>query len=139
MTHEQYIDCLIFCLIGNVLHVIMKIRSLAKDHKGSNLDFSWRGYLRDDKWALIFDLGTSVTLVFLADEWMGDLGSYALGKLKTVFFFVGFTGSYIVLQATSVAKEKYRQAVKFKTNKSDEQDGTQGTPTPTSEDKQNKN
>jgi len=140
MTHEQYLQCVIACLIGNIIHLFFKIRSLAKDHKIANLEFSFPQYIKDDKWAIIMDFVSSFGLVYIADEWLGDLGSYAIGKMKSIFVFVGFSGSYVILQSMSVAKSKFRKAVDFKTNKSDEQDGTQGTPTPTApEDKQNKN
>jgi len=119
MTHEQYIDCLIACLVGNLLHVAMKILSLSKDYKKANMDFSILSYIKDDKYGLITDLGASFILVFLADEWMGDLGNYAIGKMKSIFVFVGFSGSYVILQMMSVAKEKFRKAVDEKSNIAD--------------------
>jgi len=130
MTHEIYYQCVLACLIGNLLHIGVKVRSLAVDHKIANLEFSVPKYIKDDKWALIVDAGASFALVYLADEWL-DFDERILGKIKSIFVFVGFTGSYLILQAMSVAKKKYRAAVDFKTNKSDELDGTLGTPTPT--------
>lgn len=106
------------------------MRSLAVDHKIANLQFSIGKYISDDKWALIVDAGASFALVYLADEWL-DFDERILGKIKSIFVFVGFTGSYVILQLMSVAKKKFRAAVDFKTNKSDELDGTIGVPTPT--------
>lgn len=130
MTHEIYYQCVLACLIGNLLHIAFKVRSLAVDHKIANLQFSVGKYIKDDKWALIVDAASSFALVYLADEWL-DFDERILGKIKSIFVFVGFTGSYVVLQVMSVAKRKFRSAVDFKTNKSDELDGTLGAPTPT--------
>src|SRR5690348_11855740 len=110
MTTELYIHCCIACLIGNMLHIAVKIRSLAIDHKKANLEFSIGDYMKMDKWALVVDLLASLVIVYLVDEWL-DLDSRLLGKIKSIFVFVGFTGSYVILQAMSVAKSKYRQAV----------------------------
>ncbi len=120
MTHEQYFDCLIACLVGNFLHICFKIFSLNKDHKKANMDFSIGSYLKDDKWALLMDFASSFALVFLADERLGDLGSYAISKIKSIFVFIGFTGSYVILQAMSVAKKKFRATVDQKTNELDQ-------------------
>jgi len=130
MTHELYIQCVIACLIGNILHVAFKILSMAQDHKVANLQFSVRTYLRDDKWALIVDAAASFALVYLIDEWI-DFGPPIAGKVKSIFVFVGFTGSYVILQLMSVAKSNFRKAIDFKTDKADKQDGTLGAPTPT--------
>lgn len=134
MTHEIYLKCVLACLIGNILHVAFKIRSLSVDHKAANLQFSFGKYIKDDKIALIVDALSSFGLVYLADEWL-DFDERILGKIKSIFIFVGFSGSYIVMQLMSVATAKFRAAVDFKTNKSDALDGTLGTPTPTNGDK----
>lgn len=130
MTHELYIQCVLACLIGNIIHIAFKVRSLAVDHKHANLQFSFGTYLRDDKWALIVDALSSFGLVFIADEWL-DIDPRVLGKIKSIFVLVGFSGSYVILQMMSVAKSNFRKSVDFKTTKSDEQDGTLDTPTPT--------
>lgn len=131
MTHELYFQCVIACLIGNIIHIAFKVRSLAVDHKVANLQFSLGTYLKDDKWALIVDALSSFGLVFVADEWL-DMDPRIISKIKTIFVLVGFSGSYVILQLMSVAKSKFRQAVDFKTTKSDISDGVDPTtPTPT--------
>ena len=119
MTHAQHYEMVVACLIGNLLHVCFKIYSLNKDYKKANIDFSVMTYLSDDKWGLIMDVAASFALVYLAEEWLGDLGNYAFSKIKSIFVFVGFTGSYVILQAMSVAKKRFRQIVDEKTNKAD--------------------
>jgi hypothetical protein len=83
------------------------------------MEFSFIQYIKDDKWALLMDFVASVVLVYLADEWLGELGNYALNKIKSVFVFIGFTGSYVILQAMSVAKKRFRTVVDAKSNIAD--------------------
>ena len=130
MTVELYVHCVMASIAGIILHVAVKVQSLAKDHKLANLEFSFWGYLKDDKWALIMDLFCSLILVYVIDEWF-DFDSRLLGKVKSIFIFVGFTGSYVVLQLMSVAKANFRKAVDHKTNIADEATGTLNKPTPT--------
>lgn len=130
MTAELYLQCFIACFIGNLTHIAFKVKSLSDDHKIANLQFSFIEYLKMDKWALLLDVAASFALVYIIDEWL-DMDSRIISKIKTLFFFVGITGSYAVLQLTSVAKKRFRAAVDHKTNKADEIDGTLGKPTPT--------
>lgn len=125
MTHEQYFQCVIAALIGNLLHISIKILSLWKDHKSSNLQFSLGGYFKTDKVALIVDVIGSFALVYVVDEWVIPYPEI-LSKIKTIFVFVGFSGSYVVLQLLSVAKSRFRQAVKYKAGISDSSTGTLG-------------
>jgi len=129
MTTQLYIQCVIACLIGNILHIGFKILSLQKDHKIANLEFSVIHYLRDDKWALLMDVFASFAVVYLIDEFL-DMDSRLIGKIKTIFVFVGFTGSYVILQIMSVAKSNFRKAVDYKTNQADAANGTLQKPTP---------
>jgi hypothetical protein len=117
MTIPLFWQCFIACLIGNIIHVSFKIRSLSIDYKKANLPFSIGQYFKDDKFALVADAAASFGLVYLADEWLHN--EYILGKIKTFFVFIGFTGSYVILQFTSVAKSKFRKIVDEKTNIAD--------------------
>jgi len=111
------------------MHVAWKIYSLSIDHKKANLKFSVFGYFADDKWALMVDVFFSFALVYIVDEWL-SLDSRLLSKIKSIFIFVGFTGSYVVLQLMSVAKDKFRKAVDYKTDIADKETGTTENPTP---------
>lgn len=130
MTTELYIQCVVACLIGNILHVLVKIRSLQQDHASTNLEFSVGKYIREDKWALIVDVFASFALVYLIDEFL-DLDSRLMGKIKTIFVFVGFSGSYVILQIMSVAKKNFRAAAGYKAKEQDTATGNADKPTPT--------
>lgn len=131
MTRELYIDCVLAALIGNVIHIIFKIMSLAKEHKVSNVEFTLKGYWKDDKWVIIGDLASSFVLVFVVDEWViEEKYAWVLDKIKTVFVFVGWTGSYLVMYFFSVATKKLQGAIDYKTSQADQQNGTVDKPTP---------
>lgn len=110
---------------------------MQQDHKVANLEFSIGKYIRNDKYALIVDALASFALVYLADEWL-DFDDRITGKLKSIFVFVGFTGSYVILQMMSVAKANFRKAVDHKTSQSDKLDDTLDKPTPTEPPKETK-
>jgi hypothetical protein len=114
MTHQQWIQCFVACFIGNIIHVIFKIRSLQKDHKTENMKFSMRKYVNDDKWALIGDLAGSFAMVYVADEWLGTFGNYFIDKTKTLFVFVGMWGSFVITHLFGAAKDRFRKEVKAK-------------------------
>lgn len=131
MTREIYVDCVIAALIGNVIHIIFKIMSLAKEHKTSNIEFTLKGYWKDDMWVIIGDIASSFVLVFIVDEWVVDEQyAWVLDKIKTVFVFVGLTGSYLVMYFFSVATKKLQRAIDHKTSIADQQSGTVDKPTP---------
>lgn len=129
MTHEQYVACVIACLIGNVVHVCCKIYSLSTDSKKANVEFSFLHFVALDKWALIVDLVVSLAIVYLADEWL-DLDSRIISKIKSIFFFVGFSGSYIVFLVMSRAQDLVRKRIDEKTNEIDKLNNTLDKPTP---------
>lgn len=118
MDTRLYLHCLVACIIGNLIHIAFKAYSLSVDYKKANMKFHFSQYVRDDRFALILDLLGSLGLVYLADEWINN--EYILGKIKTAFVVVGFTGSYVIQYFASVAKKRFRQVVDEKTNIADE-------------------
>jgi len=76
------------------------------------------------------DVFASFAVVYLIDEFL-EMDSRLIGKIKTIFVFVGFTGSYVILQIMSVAKSNFRKAVDYKTNQADAANNTLDKPTPT--------
>ena len=130
MTHELYTQCVIACLIGNVLHVCFKILSLWRNHKKANLEFSFASYFRDDKIPLMVDFLASFAVVYIIDEWL-SFNEFIIGKIKSIFIFVGFTGSYVIMLLMSVSEKKFRAAIDHKTNIADQVTGNLEKPTPT--------
>jgi hypothetical protein len=130
MTTEIYIHCVVASLLGVVFHIAVKIKSLHDDHKVANLKFSVAQYLKDDWIALVVDVLAALILVYLVSEWVSE-DSRILTKMKSIFVFVGYTGSSVLMQVLSVAKKNFRKAVDYKTNIADASTGTLDNPTPT--------
>lgn len=130
MTTEIYIHCVVASLLGVVFHIAVKIKSLHDDHKVTNLKFSVAQYLKDDWIALVVDVLAALILVYLVSEWVEE-DSRILTKIKSIFVFVGYTGSSVLMQVLSVAKKNFRKAVGYKTNIADASTGTLDNPTPT--------
>lgn len=117
MTRELFIECFIACLIGNIIHIAFKAYSLSQDYQKANVKFTFRQFVMHDKFALLLDLVGSFGLVYLADEWINN--EYVMGKIKTLFIVIGFTGSYFILYFASVSKKKFQKIVDEKTDIAD--------------------
>lgn len=118
MTHELFIHCYIACLIGNVAHIAIKWNSTRIDYKKANEEppSLWE-FLKMEKSAVIADAISSLGLVYIADEWIDS--EYVVSKIKTLFVFVGFTGSYLIMQVSSVSKTRLRSIIDKKTDIAD--------------------
>lgn len=118
MTTETYLSCAIACLIGNIIHLCAKWASLSKDYKNAGMEFTLAKWWAADKYAFLFNFAGSMGLVYLAGEWIDS--EYILGKIKTAFVLVGFTGSYAIMYLTSRAKrERMTEVDKLKSNKTE--------------------
>lgn len=114
MTPELYIDCAIACLIGNIIHLCAKWASLSKDYQTAGIPFTLRDWWKIDRFAFLFNFVGSMGLVFIAGEWLDS--AYILGKIKTAFVIVGFTGSYAIMFISSRAKRAVRGKVDVATD-----------------------
>lgn len=106
MTHVIFLKCLIACLIGNLVHVAIRCRTLSKDYPNT---FTFALYLKLEKWVFISDLVGSLALVYCADEFLiGDLGSYAQNKIKILFVLIGLSGSWGISKLLDRAKKTFK-------------------------------
>lgn len=117
MTTELYIQCYVACLIGNLIHLAIAYRSRSKDFTAINNTLGLWEFIKMERAAVISDLLASMGLVFIANEWIDN--PYIMGKIKTAFLLVGFTGSYAILSLTSRSKAKFRQDSDRKSNIAD--------------------
>lgn len=117
MTTELYIQCYVACLIGNLIHLAIAYRSRSKDFTTLNNSLGLLEFIKMEKAALISDFFASMGLVYIANEWIDS--PYIMGKIKTAFVLVGFTGSYAILALTGRSKAKFRQEADNKSNIAD--------------------
>ena len=106
MTHETYVKCVIACLIGNLLHILIAVSKRFKKDRAANIPFSVWQYIKDDKVVFICDAAFSFVIVFIFDEW-GEFTPWFMDKAKTFFLFVGFTGSSVFNAMLSVSEKKF--------------------------------
>lgn len=115
MTNELYTQCFIACLIGNVIHILIKASSLSKDFKAANMDFNiGRDLFKPDMWVILLDVVGSFAMVYVADELVDN--EFIMGKIKIGFILIGISGSYLIFQLLSKAKRPFRETVDKSTN-----------------------
>jgi hypothetical protein len=124
MTHELYLKCVIACLVGNILHIMIACLNRFKDNKSANIPFSVGRYIRDDKWVFLTDAVFSFAVVYLFDEWSG-FTPWFVDKAKTFFVFVGFSGSYVLNSVLSVSKKKFQTYVDVATDVAEGKKGSE--------------
>lgn len=114
MEKELFIQCYVACLIGNIIHLAIAYYGRSRDYKASKMHLGLWEFIKMEKAALLADFFASMGMVYVADEWINS--EYVMGKIKTAFVLVGFTGSYLILFLTSRSKSKYRDEVDKKTD-----------------------
>lgn len=119
ITSTQYIYCFIAGVLGIMFHVFaVKLPALKRRSEVANKQFSIRDYFADD-W---IGLGSSIIAVLFAVLALKEIVEYRPGVVKYVkylFFFVGFTGSSILLAVLSKTDKAINALVDKKTNIAD--------------------
>lgn len=120
MNTQLYISCFIIGLVGILFHVfVIKLPSVKEQYRVGNKAFSIQQYLADDWIALGGSLVTLIAFVLFIDEvlkWKPAIIDY----IKFLFFFIGYTGSSVLLALLSQATKKINSVVDIKTNELDE-------------------
>lgn len=104
-------------MIGNIAHLAVAFRGRSKDYKVANETLSLWEFIKMERAAIFADFICSMGLVYVADEWINS--DFVMGKIKTAFVVVGFTGSYLILQLGSVSKNRLRSKIDEKSNIAD--------------------
>jgi hypothetical protein len=116
--NEVYIHCFIACLIGNVIHILALARSRYVDYDKLNEKLPFGEFLVKEKWGILLDFFGSMGIVYAADEWIVD-NPFIMGKIKTLFIFIGITGSWAIMQLVSRTKKNFRGTLDTKSNIAD--------------------
>lgn len=120
--NQIYIECFFACLFGNLIHLAALLRSRSIDYKKNNDVMTFRKFVSEEKYGLMLDFVGSMACVYLADEFIAEDSLFILGKIKTLFVIIGITGSWIIMQLTSVTKRNFRSSVDKKSNIADSLD-----------------
>jgi len=105
--------------IGIALQLIYKAFKLKSKAKISNEKFSVVTWVKDDYLALILNVLSPFVVLYIGDEWLDyELGIVAK-YMKSIYVFVGFSGSTVIMGFLSVADKKYNKIIDNKTNIAD--------------------
>jgi hypothetical protein len=119
MNIQLYTQLFIIGLVGILFHVfVIKLPSVKEASRVANKSFSVKEYLSDDWIALCGSIVTLVACILFVDEilkWKPAIIDY----IKFLFFFIGYTGSSVLLAVLSQATKKINKVVDIKTDKAD--------------------
>ena len=117
---ELYFQTLAAGILGIAFHIFaVKLPSVKARSQAANLQFSIRSYFKDD-WIAI---GASVITLLLAILTLDEILGYKpalLRYIKYFFFFIGFTGSSILIAILGKTNKAINAVVDIKTNIADQ-------------------
>lgn len=116
---ELYIETAIAGTLGILFHIfVIKIPGLRTRAKVANEKFSFKAYLLDDYPGIIASFLTLGIAILALDELIGYRPSL-LKFIKYFYFFVGYTGSSILLAILSKTSKAINAIVDLKTDIAD--------------------
>jgi hypothetical protein len=119
MTRTLYWKCAGIALLGVLAHiVIVKLPSYKTKCEAANKKFSVVEYFQQDGLRILGSIVTIGVLMALWDEWIG-WNQALLVKAKSLFAFIGFAGSSLLLAIFGVANKKVMDLLSIKSNVSD--------------------
>jgi len=118
-------------VIGMVLQMLMKARSIQNKAKLSNVEFKFWSYFTDDWLSHLISLTAVALYVFLARRRIIDAPINMYELILGFSATVGYTGADIVSRFFSFTSKRINAAIDFKTTKADEAAGVDpNVPTP---------
>ena len=113
-----FLWCAVSGLLGILLQILIKMNSLKSKSKSANLKFSAKEFFADDWITIMISVLVVVVCIVLLDEILRFKPSIQ-AWIKFGFFFVGYTGSSILLYALGKTESKIMAIIDAKTNVSD--------------------
>lgn len=118
-------------VIGMILQMLMKARSIQNKAKLSNVEFKFWSYFSDDWLSHLISLMAIALYVFLIRRRIDDAPVNMYELILAFSATVGYTGADIVSRFFSFTNRRINAAIDHKTTKSDIADGVDPTtPTP---------
>lgn len=109
-----HIQVALIAILGMVLQVLLKYKSLSDKATNANVSLSFGEYLKQDFIMLIASLVTIGIFVFMLDN-IVNMYVKAINWVKFLFAFVGYTGSDIILRLFSAANKKLNNIIDAET------------------------
>jgi len=107
---------LLLCgLLGVLGHCLFKLDSLKKSAKSAKIAFSFKDYIEQDLFSILFSL-VSVFIWLLVFEQTATVHTKIVGYSRLSFVGCGWMGSYIIQYLFSSAEKKIKSIIDEKTN-----------------------
>lgn len=129
MALSLYFQCLLAATLGGLVHASVKAKGLQTLAKKSNIEFTIKGFFKDDWITMVGNQLFIFLALLIIDEWL-NVDSIFMERVKTLFAVIGFGGSSLALALFSTATKKLYSAIDYKTTIADEASGTLDQPTP---------
>jgi hypothetical protein len=114
MNLQLYLACFGVALVGMLLQIVLKLKSLQDKATAANVEFNARIYFRKDWLSTIASLLTIILFLLFIDnilKWKPAVVDF----LKIFFGFVGYTGSDIASRLFSVVNKQINNVIDLKT------------------------
>lgn len=109
-----YVQCFLVACIGQVIHVAFKIKALKIKAKATNMDYSTKDYLRDDRISIVITMAFVVMLLFFIADVL-HMKPALVTYLKPAFAFVGYSGSDFITRLFGAASNRINKVIDEKT------------------------
>lgn len=118
MTAQDYIVCFLVAVLGQIIQTALKLNSLQQKATIGNTGVNaFKEYFQRDYWAIIANFAFIAICLFIATEWL--MSDYVLGKIKSVFAFIGWAGSDLANRVFQKTNQRINQIIDAKTDKAD--------------------
>lgn len=122
MTPEQYLQMVIAATIGIILQLLFKAIRLQKKARESNQVFTLWKWIIEDALILILNILSPYVAVYIFQEFALDdegIEGKWVNYIRTMFVFIGFSGSSVLMGFFSVIDKKLSKVIDTKTNLAD--------------------
>jgi len=124
-------EVIICGLIGMILQMLMKAKSIQDKARLANVQFHFMEYFTQDWLSHLISIFAVALYVFLAKNRLANVTDNMHEVVLGLSATVGYTGADIVSRFFSFTNKKINAAIDFKTTKSDVADGVDpNIPTP---------
>jgi hypothetical protein len=131
MIKDMITEVAIVGVIGAVLQMLMKARSIQTKARLSNVQFKFWSYFVDDWLSHLISLFALALVIFMTRHRLADIKPDMHEIILGLSATVGYSGADIVSRFFSFTNKRINSAIDFKTTKADEAAGIDpNTPTP---------
>lgn len=115
-----HIICFIAGLLGIIIHILVKIKSLQVKAKAGNAPFSLREYFSNDLVAIILSNVVVIASVFaLGDQGVQNYDHWYANWPRLIFIAIGYSANDLATRFFGATSAKINKIIDIKTNIAD--------------------